>query len=331
LRASSAVLAAWLCACAGPGLDLTQLSDRPIAIVHRTLDESEQRSDLLLRSKGGGTAPGRVRLEDVGELLGIGADEQERRAATLGHLSLVHPDSGRVERLEGALPGERPLCWSQDGDRLLFVSFQRSARPQLYEYSLGSKEIRTVTQGPAAHPFGCYGPGDRVVVSRVEAAGQHLISRLVVHAPPRAPVVITAGPADSKPVWSPDGGLIAYETIGPGKLSSIAIIDPEGGAPRIVTRGQDPVFTPDGKWIIFSASSRGRSRLWRIRPDGGGRAQLGESIYDERDPAVSPDGRYVLFVGEEPDAVVQQILVRPFAGGSARPLLDRDEGASPAW
>jgi Tol biopolymer transport system component len=299
--------------------------------VHRTLDESEQRSDLLLRAKGGGSAPGRVRLEDVGDLLGIGADEQERRAAMLGHLSLVHPPSGRVERLEGALPGERPLCWSADGDRLLFVSHHRSARPQLYEYSRTSKEIRAVTRGPAAHPFGCYGPGDRVVVSRVEASGKRLISRLVVHAPPSAPALLTAGPADSKPVWSPDGALIAYETLGPGGASTIAVIEPEGGSPRTLTRGQDPVFTPDGKWIIYSAPSRGRSRLWRIRPDGGGRAQLGESIYDERDPAVSPDGRYVLFVGEESDAVIQQILVRPIAGGGQRPLLDRDEGASPTW
>jgi hypothetical protein len=331
LRAGSAIVAAWLCACAGPGLDLTQLPDRPIAIVHRTLDESEQRSDLLLRAQGGGSAPGTVRLEDVGELLGIGADEQQQRAAMLGHLSLVHPQSGRVERLEGALPGERPLCWSADGDRLLFVSFHRSARPQLYEYSRASKEIRTVTRGPAAHPFGCYGPGDRLVVSRVEAAGQRLISRLVVHAPPSAPTLLTAGPADSKPVWSPDGGLIAYETSGRGGVSTIALIDPDGGSPRTLTPGQDPVFTPDGQWIVFSAPSRGRSRLWRIRPDGVGRAQLGESIYDERDPAVSPDGRYVLFVGEEAGTVVQQILVRPFAGGGQRPLLDRDEGMSPAW
>ncbi len=331
MRAGSAIVAAWLCGCAGSGLDLKQLPARPIAIVHRTLDESEQRSDLLLRAKGGGSAPGRVRLEDVGELLGIGADEQERRAATLGHLSLVYPQTGRIERLEGALPGERPLCWSADGDRLLFVSFQRAPRPQLYEYARDSKEIRTVTRGPAAHPFGCYGPGNRIVVSRVEAAGKRLISRLVVHAPPNTPTLLTAGPSDSKPVWSPDGRLIAYETFGPGGVAHIAVIDSDGGSPRTLTPGQDPVFTPDGQWIVFSAPSRGRSRLWRIRPEGGGRAKLGESIYDERDPAVSPDGRYVLFVGEESGTVIQQILVRPFAGGGPRPLLDRDEGASPTW
>jgi dipeptidyl aminopeptidase/acylaminoacyl peptidase len=330
LRRAS-VVAALLCGCAGSGIDLAQLPARPIAIVHRTLYESEQRSDLLLRSQGAGSAPGRVRLEDVGQLLGIGADEQARRAALLGHLSLVHPKSGRIERVEAALPGERPLCWSSDADRLLFVSFARAARPQLFEYSRSSQEIRALTRGPAAHPFGCYGPGDRLVVSRVEAQGKRLVSRLVVHAPPGAPKVITGGPADSKPVWSPDGGLIAYETVGPGGGVSIAVVDPEGGEGRVLTPGHDPVFTPDGKWIVFSAPRRGRDRLWRIRPDGLGRSQLGESVYDERDPAVSPDGRYVLFVGEQEDTVVQKILVRPFSGGGQRPLLDREEGMSPTW
>lgn len=330
MRAWLVGVAAGLCACAGRGIDLKQLPDHPVAIIHRTLDESERRSDLLLRPQRSST-PGTVRLEDVGELLGIGADAQQREAAMLGHLSLLDPRSGHVERLAAALPGERPLCWSADGDRLLFVSFQRAARPQLYQYSVSSKEIRAVTHGPAAHPFGCYGPGNRVVVARVEAAGSDLVSRLVVLAPPSPPRVLTEGPADSKPVWSPDGKLIAFETAGRGGPSAIAVIDPEGGVPRILTPGRDPVFTPDGRWIVFSASARGRSRLWRIRPDGAGRAQLGESIYDELDPAVSPDGRYVLFVAEEPGTVVQQILVRPFEGTGQRPLLDREEGMSPAW
>jgi Tol biopolymer transport system component len=321
LRRAS-VVAALLCGCAGSGIDLAQLPERPIAIVHRTLYESEQRSDLLLRSQGAGSAPGRVRLEDVGQLLGIGADDQARQAA---------PKSGRVERVEAALPGERPLCSSPDADRLLFVSFVRAARPQLFEYSRSSQEIRALTRGPAAHPFGCYGPGGRLVASRVEAQGKRLVSRLVVHAPPRAPTLITPGPADSKPVWSPDGGLIAYETVGPGGRASIAVVGPEGGRGRVLTPGHDPVFTPDGKWIVFSAPRRGRDRLWRIRPDGLGRSQLGESVYDERDPAVSPDGRYVLFVGEQEDTVVQKILVRPFSGGGQRPLLDREEGMSPTW
>lgn len=330
MKARIAFASAALCACVGPGVDLEQLPDRPIAIIHRTLDESDRRADLLLRSQGN-PAPGTVRLEDVGELLGIGADERQQQAAMLGHLALVHPRSGRVERLPAALPGERPLCWSADGDRLLFVSYQRAARPQLYEYSRSTLEIRSVTRGPAAHPFGCYGPGGRLVVARVEAGGSGLVSRLVLHAPPRAPRFLTDGPSDSNPVWSHRAGLIAFETAGRGGATSIAVVDPEGGASRVLTRGRDPVFTPDGQWIVFSASARGRSRLWRIRPDGVGRAQIGQSPYDERHPAVSPDGRYVLFVAEEPGTVAQRILVRPFVGTGQRPLLDREEGTSPTW
>lgn len=329
MRWRAAVATAWLCGCAAPGLDRNQLPERPIAIVHRTLDEGERRAELL-RSREAGQQ-GTVRLEDVGQLLGLGADDRDPRAALLGHLALVHAPSGRVERVPAALPGERPLCWSHDYDRLLLVSFQRAPRPQLYEYSRSLQEIRAVTHGPAAHPFGCYGPGGRLVVARVRAEGARLVSRIVVLSPPDAPRVLTPGPADSKPAWSPRGDLIAYETLAAGGSPSIATIEVGGGTPRLLTSGRDPSFTPDGAWIVFSARSRGRWALWRMRPDGSGRVRLGASALEEHDPAVSPDGRYVLFVGGEPETLDQQIFVRRFDGEGQRPLLDRDEGMSPTW
>ncbi|MEN8181722.1 MAG: hypothetical protein ABFS46_04205 [Myxococcota bacterium] len=328
-RKASLVLLMGL-ACAGRGVDLQALPDAPIAFVHRNLEESDQRAEALAREDRQASKPGTLRLNDVSELLGLGASPAERRAAQLGHLALADPRTGRVERISAALPGARPLCWSGDRDRLLFVSWRRE-RPQLYEYSLARRDVRALTRGPDAHPFGCYGPEGQLVVARVAVVGEGVISRLFVHEQGQRPRALTEGPGDSKPVWSPGGSILAFETLGPDGQSAIAVIDPDGEQRRLLAPGRDPVFTPDGEWIVWSAPSRGRWRLWRMRADGSGKRRLGESVFDEHDPAVAPDGRYLVFVAEEPDTVAQQLMVRPLEGGGLRPLLGRDEGMSPAW
>jgi TolB protein len=147
--------------------------------------------------------------------------------------------------------------------------------------------------------------------------------------PPRA---LTSGPADLEPVWSPDGRWIAYTALAPDGGRAIATLPADGsGEPRLIARGKEPTFTPDGAWVVYSGLSRGRWRLWQVRPEGMGRHPLGEGTFDEHDPSVAPDGRYVAFVVQQGDSVRQSLYVRRFEGGAGRPLLDYEEGASPTW
>jgi hypothetical protein len=316
-------------ACARPGLDPAALPTAPLAIVHRSYRESDERAELL--EKRGPSVPGVVRLEDVGLWLGVGADPEERKLGLLGHLALLDARTGRIERVAAALSGARPQCWSADHERLLFANLPADGIPQLFEYRPDGGELRAVTRGPAAHPFGCYGPGTSVVVARVELAAGGAVSRLWVLEPGREPRRLSDGPVDRKPVWSPRGSPIAYETNGPEGVSVVAALDPAGGPSRVLARGRDPAFTPDGAWIVYSAQARGRWRLWRMRPDGSGKLRIGESRFDEHDPAVAPDGRTLAFVGEEPGSARQQLLVRNLTGGAERPLIEHEEGSSPAW
>ena len=64
--------------------------------------------------------------------------------------------------------------------------------------------------------------------------------------------------------WSPDGGRIAYTTIGPGRDSShrLRVIDVDTGRQRVLTpvfnaiHGIGPVWSPDGETIVYQRCTR---------------------------------------------------------------------------
>jgi hypothetical protein len=320
--------------CAGPGFDLASAPDAPVAIVHRTREEGDRRADLLDRLQGRAEVSTleRMRIADLGAWLGRGPDPAARQLALLGRLALLDPRTGAVERVDAALGGARPLCWSADRERLLFSGLVRGQEPQLMEYRRASGEVRTVTHGPLLHPAGCYGPGEQQVWVEARPGATGPEARLVL-APEAGsePRVLTEGPADVAPVWSPRGELIAFQTRDREGAVAVAVIDPAGGPARMIARGKEPSFAPSGDWIVYSGQQRGRWRLWRMRPDGSGKLPLGQGTLDEHEPSVSPDGRLVIFVGQEKDSVRERLFVRGFDGRGDRPLLDRDEASHPTW
>jgi Tol biopolymer transport system component len=327
----AALLAPLLAACSGPGFDYAELPEPRIAVVYRTSEEAERVNEIVRREREDAQPrlPGEkhVRLEDVGTLLGVGTSTEERAAGLLGRMAFVDPHSQAIEVAEFAGRGAQPLDWSPDRRRLLFVSFRREI-PHLYEYVLDSGEVRQLTSGDHDDLDGCYGPDGRIAFSRATGPSA---SRLWLHEPGGGPPrVLTPGPRDLRPSWSPRDDLLVYETMDAAGASRIAAIAPlAGGEPRVLARGRSPAFTPDGAWIVYSATTREGERLWRMRPDGTGRRPLGRSPFDEVDPAVSPDGRFVAYVSIQDDR--PRLWVRSMDGTGQRPLVQEEDALLPAW
>lgn len=115
----------------------------------------------------------------------------------------------------------------------------------------------------------------------------------------------------SRPSFSHDGRLMAFQTLSaplfsdttvPGPAGSvIAVLEDGSTRPREITRLNQPqgghggpVFSADDRFVVFAASQRSQSELWAVERDTGRLVPIlrTPSAYD---PAISPDGTTVFF------------------------------------
>ena len=72
--------------------------------------------------------------------------------------------------------------------------------------------------------------------------------------------------------WSPTGEQIAFHS-NPDGNGDIILVPAEGGKPRNLTSHPAtdtfPTFSRDGRWVYFSSTRSGQSRIWKIPVSGG--------------------------------------------------------------
>lgn len=109
----------------------------------------------------------------------------------------------------------------------------------------------------------------------------------------------------------------------------ILVSDSAGPKPKKVAEGLDPVFSPDGRFVVFCGYTNvahNDLQIIAIKPDGSGRVQLTNIKGLPRDPAWSPDGTKIAFnaTGKKGPVVMVLDLV------SAK-ILAIAAGAYPKW
>jgi len=101
--------------------------------------------------------------------------------------------------------------------------------------------------------------------------------------------------------WSPDGTKIAFASDRNGKYSVYSMLS-TGGSPSLLCDhtydDSDPVWSPDGKWIAFTAMTKAQDLGVFIVPENGGRVfQIGDENgpIDASMPEWAPDSKRVAF------------------------------------
>lgn len=114
-------------------------------------------------------------------------------------------------------------------------------------------------------------------------------------------ITVPTEPDVLSPAWSPDGSTLAYISF--GASPRVLLMDLTTGRSRTLvpqTRNitySTPVFTPDGKTIVYNRAGENGSDLFSISAAGGDaphRLTSGQGT-DNTLPTVSPDGRRIVF------------------------------------
>lgn len=170
--------------------------------------------------------------------------------------------------------------WSPDGS-LVAVSLEQEGNSDLFLLSPDGRVVRRLTEraginiSPTWSPDGqslafCSnrGGGPQIYVMNVNSGN---VRRLTFR-----------GDYNTSPSWSSKGDGIAYTTRSGG--FRIMTIPVGGGEPQEIAQGEDPSWSPDGRYLVFS--SRGRLRI--ARKDGRSVKQLTGGGGDDTSPAWSP-------------------------------------------
>ena len=197
------------------------------------------------------------------------------------------------------------LQFKRDGEGYL-----NDLRSHLYVFDLGTKKSRQLTAGPFDDSQPAWSADSKLVAftsnrllpdaDRSQNTDIYLVS--ATGGIPR-PLVATER-AESNPVFSPDGTLVAYVSGGDPKdlwygASHVGIVKLSGGKPTPLTAALDrnvfdPRFSLDGKHVYFIVEDGGTQPLARVAAAGGDleRVVTGEREVQAYD--IGPNGQVVV-------------------------------------
>jgi TolB protein len=116
------------------------------------------------------------------------------------------------------------------------------------------------------------------------------------------------------PAWAPDGRSLAV-----GMAGSIWRVDADTGASEELTAGStyhsSPTWSPDGRWIVYTADDSGRTiQLEALNVATGETHALTSEQANHTDPVYSPDGTRLAYAASLPNGALN-VFVRPIRDG----------------
>lgn len=160
-------------------------------------------------------------------------------------INLVSGARNKIVNFPGTNSG---AAFSPDGSRLA-LTISKDGNPELYVVSASGGGARRLTHTRGVESGPTWSPnGGEIIYSFSETGGAQLYR--IASSGGQGQRLPTGYGNCTEPSWSPDGKKIAFN-VRSGDFQ-IAVMDLNGGGARIVGAGENPVWGPDSRHLIFS-------------------------------------------------------------------------------
>jgi TolB protein len=157
-------------------------------------------------------------------------------------------------------------------------------------------------------------------------------------------ITSTSDAFELNPNFSPDGKLIAYDKVSSAIANmngsvytpdnELWIKNLETGENILITNGFDPMFSPDGKRIVYAKlTADGRCSIWTMALDGSNQTQVSNTDhrYSEK-PCWSPDGKRIIYQTNKEDKRDYDIYIMDADGGNTVQITNNNSyDGNPYW
>jgi Tol biopolymer transport system component len=205
---------------------------------------------------------------------------------------LLNPATGENTAVITDPSHDKVGSWSPDGKLLAFESNRDSVTYQIYLFNHDQESIRSLTElAECSNWAPTWSPdGEKIVFYSNCENNQRDIYMMNRDGSGRQRLTSASG-ENRFPVFSPDGKTITFTSSRNGR-DQIWLMNADGGNPRPAADGCSSTFSPDGKWLWFSARCED-SDIKRMEIAGTNLSTIG-NIFGQN-PSVSPDGGFVVF------------------------------------
>jgi Tol biopolymer transport system component len=203
--------------------------------------------------------------------------------------------------------------WSTDGSHIVFMRQYPASPGKIAATGImvatsdgsGSREVARIPTGVIAPRWSP--DGKRIVFTQTAVGAGSFSIHSVDMTSGSVETIVDSGQGARPWVseWSPDGRLL--HTVGqvaagklagttgrlvalqPGTAARLLYASPDSLGRFAVVDG-DRIYSPDGRWILFTSDRSGNLDLWMVSTASGELRQITDDAADDWDPAFGPDG-----------------------------------------
>jgi Tol biopolymer transport system component len=199
--------------------------------------------------------------------------------------------------------------WSPDGKQIIYTASgptnPYNSNADLYQFDLATGQRKALTDGERVY-FARYAPdGKSIFIAKNSPDGSTALARYFTDVDKVQP--LRDFPHQDGVIHSfavaPNGQFLVLSLLRRGGFQDLYRYVPQTGELTALTQDKtvdaDPVFSPDGRYVIYSSDINRVYNLYAYRLDDGATFQITNVLTGAFAPTLSPDRRRIVFTGYE--------------------------------